>query len=108
MFNYYADVDLCCWSVIFLSACRSGFVLSYCHIPFYVQIWICVVGLSYSFLRADLDFCQEGEFRCLSDANTENCYPAVLHCNGVFDVCEDGSDEFGCKCSSKCWSVISH
>nr|KAG5707487.1 hypothetical protein BaRGS_011991 [Batillaria attramentaria] len=40
--------------------------------------------------------CPEGQTRCLSDSNSENCYAVELRCNGQFDVCDDGSDEFGC------------
>ncbi|KAK7114535.1 CD109 antigen-like [Littorina saxatilis] len=44
----------------------------------------------------NLDDCLEGEFHCLSDANTESCHPIEAQCNGKFDACQDGSDEFGC------------
>ncbi|KAK7498085.1 hypothetical protein BaRGS_00010673, partial [Batillaria attramentaria] len=40
--------------------------------------------------------CPEGQTRCLSESNSESCYAVELRCNGQFDVCDDGSDEFGC------------
>ncbi|XP_076470049.1 CD109 antigen-like [Babylonia areolata] len=44
----------------------------------------------------NLDQCPEGFLACLSMATADNCYPKEQHCNGLFDACEDGSDEFGC------------
>ena len=70
---------------------------------YYISLSIIGCFLLVCFLLSDLDLCQEGEFRCLSDANTESCFPAALRCNGLFDVCDDGSDEFGCKCSDCCF-----
>ncbi|KAL8613871.1 hypothetical protein ACOMHN_032861 [Nucella lapillus] len=44
----------------------------------------------------NLDQCQEGYLSCLGSMASETCYPMEQHCNGLFDACEDGSDEFGC------------
>lgn len=43
-----------------------------------------------------LDVCPQGQRACLSEATSETCYPAEKQCNGLFDACQDGSDEFGC------------
>ena len=83
-------------SVHVLSTFKSGLQD---NTDFYVSVYFVHF---FFFLLSDLDLCPEGQFRCLSDFNTETCFPAELRCNGFFDVCDDGSDEFGCKCS-KCW-----
>jgi hypothetical protein len=47
-------------------------------------------------LLTDAELCEQQQLLpCFT--GEQQCYDPAQRCNGVFDGCNDGADEFGCK-----------
>ena len=68
--------------------------------------WWCITIIAselYRFvLPSDAELCDERQDQYPCFTGEGQCYSMSQRCNGLFDACTDGADEYGCKCVGLC------
>ena len=71
--------------------------------------WWCITIIAselYCFvLPSDAELCDEKQDQYPCFTGEGQCYSMSQRCNGLFDACTDGADEYGCKCFDLCRSL---